>query len=173
MHFHKSILFCALVLSMAASNPMAASCKTAPDTITLNAQGKLFQPFSFNHAKHILAIKECADCHHHTTGTLVLDPNCVRCHVNSSATAVVACRGCHTETPFSPASLADKKANPKRYHLDMMGLKGTLHQSCIGCHTKQAKGPVGCQDCHKCTKAGDAFYSTEVVPKPQAQAKEH
>ena len=155
---------------MSASLPAPASARTAPDSITLNTQGKLYQPFTFNHAKHIIAIKECADCHHHTTGTLVLDQNCVRCHVNSSATAVVACKGCHMENPFSPESLADKKAHPKRYPLDMMGLKGTMHQSCMGCHTKQAKGPVDCLGCHKRTKAGDALYSVEVVPKP-GQAK--
>lgn len=160
MSSNKTLLLGALLLSMSASYPVAASATTVPDSIILNADGKLFQPFCFNHAKHIESIKECSDCHHHTTGTLVLDPNCVRCHKNSSPTAVVACKGCHSSTPFSPEVLAEKRAQQQRYHLDKMGLKGAMHQSCIGCHTKQAAGPVGCQDCHKRSKEGDLFYSS-------------
>jgi len=159
-------------VSMSASNPISASCQSVPDTITLNANGKLYQPFSFNHAKHIQSIKECADCHHHTTGTLVQDPNCVRCHRNSSATAVVACKGCHSSSPFSPETLAEKAANPQRIHLDKMGLKGAMHQGCIGCHAKQS-GPIGCQDCHPRTPAGNALYSAGIVAPKGSHAKKH
>jgi hypothetical protein len=157
----KTLLLAVLALSMSASYPVAASCQPVPDTITLNENGKLFQPFSFNHAKHIQMIKECSDCHHHTTGTLVLDQNCIRCHQNSSPTKVVSCRGCHLAAPFSPEALAEKRADPRRFHLDKIGLKGAMHQNCIGCHQRQAAGPVGCQGCHPRSKAGDAFYNSD------------
>ena len=159
MPYYKPLIFGALLLSMSASYPMAASGISAPDSITLNAEGQLFKPFAFDHAKHIEMIRECADCHHHTTGTLVLDQNCVKCHKNSSATAVVSCRGCHSPAPFSPETLAGQRAEKQRYHLDRSGLKGAMHKSCIGCHAKQGAGPVGCQDCHPRSQAGDAFYS--------------
>lgn len=161
MPSYKPLILGALVLSLSASFPIAASCQSAPDTITLNASGRLFQPFAFNHAKHIQMIRECSDCHHHTTGTLVLDSNCVRCHKNSSPTAVVSCKGCHQRDPFSPDALAEKRANPQRYHQDKIGLKGAMHQGCIGCHKKQGAGPVGCQDCHQRTPAGNAFYNAD------------
>jgi hypothetical protein len=171
MSSYNPLIFGVLLFSMSASYPIAASCQSIPDSITLNANGKLFQPFSFNHAKHIQKIKECSDCHHHTTGTLVLDQNCVRCHKNSSATAVVACKGCHSPTPFSPETLAEKRSEQQRYHQGKMGLKGAMHQSCIGCHSRLAAGPVECQGCHKRSKAGDAFYSSGQKAQKPAHAK--
>lgn len=174
MPSYKPLIFGALLLSLSASFPMAASCISAPDTITLNAGGKLFEPFSFNHAKHIQEIKECSDCHHHTTGTLVQNPKCVKCHQNSSPTAVVSCKGCHSATPFSPETLAEKSAEKQRFHLDKMGLKGAMHQGCIGCHEKQGAGPTGCQDCHQLSQAGKAFYySGKVAVKGAHGAKKH
>lgn len=130
---------------------------SVPDTITLNSQSKLFQPFSFNHAKHIQLTNECSDCHHHTTGTLVQDPNCVRCHRNSGETKEVSCKGCHRSDPFSAAAI--KENDPKIYHDDKPGLKAAMHRNCIGCHEKMM-GPTGCQDCHQRTKEGDAFYNS-------------
>lgn len=173
MPSYKPLMLGALLLSMSASYPMAASCMSAPDSITLNTEGKLFLPFSFDHAKHIQSIKECSDCHHHTTGTLVLDPKCVKCHQNSSPTEVVSCKGCHSSTPFSPQTLAEKRTEKQRYHLDKMGLKGAMHQGCIGCHTKEAAGPVGCEECHPRSKAGEAFYNTDKVGKPSQGARKH
>jgi len=130
---------------------------TVPDTITLNSQSKLYEPFKFDHAKHITLTKECSYCHHHTTGTLEQDSNCVRCHRNSSETKVVSCRGCHQTDSFSAASMKGK--DPKTYHQDKPSLKAAMHRNCIGCHEKM-KGPTGCQDCHKRTKEGDAFYNS-------------
>ncbi|BCS54393.1 hypothetical protein GSbR_40380 [Geobacter sp. SVR] len=137
-----------------------------PDTITLNDKGTLYEPFPFNHAKHVRDAKECSDCHHHTTGTLVEDPNCVRCHRNSGEAKTVTCRGCHSRSPFSVASLKELSSNEKIYHRDKPGLKGAMHQACIGCHSKQAAGPVGCEDCHTRKKAGHALYNSgEFTPK--------
>jgi len=171
MPSYKPFILGALVLSMSASFPMTASCLPAPDVITLNQNGTLYRPFSFNHAKHIEMIKECSDCHHHTTGTLVQDPNCVRCHANSSPTKVVSCKGCHSSQPFSPETLAEKREAKQRYHLDKMGLKGAMHQNCLGCHQKGGAGPTGCQECHPRTADGNAFYNADKPATGGSHAK--
>ena len=160
-----------MVILLLAAVPDTSRGITVPDAVTLNTQSKLFEPFSFNHAKHIQLTKECSYCHHHTTGTLDQDPNCVRCHRNSSETKVVSCRGCHHADPFSAAAIKEK--NPKTYHLDKPSLKAAMHRNCITCHEKM-KGPVGCQDCHKRTKEGDAFYNSGVfAPKSKPAKGEH
>ena len=174
MPHYKHLIFGALSLcAISVSHPSAAPCAPMPDTVTLNENGRLFQPFSFYHANHIALIKECSDCHHHATGTLVLDPNCARCHQNSSAIAVVSCKGCHSSTPFSPETIAATRAKTDRYHLDRLGLKGAMHKSCIGCHSKEGAGPVGCQDCHTRSKEGDAFYSSDRLGAKPASAEGH
>lgn len=143
-----------------------AQAITVPDNISLNSQGKLYEPFQFNHAKHITLTRECSGCHHHTTGTMDEDPNCIRCHRNSSENKVVQCRGCHLADPFSAASLRERNSNPNIYHLDKPGLKGAMHQNCIGCHTKVANAPIGCTGCHKRKTAGDEFFSAgDFAPK--------
>ncbi len=160
----------ALLLALAISPPDCRAT-SVPDTINLDSMVQLFDKVKFDHAKHINLTKDCANCHHHTTGTLIEDSNCVRCHRNSSQTKVVSCRGCHVKEPFSATALKDKDRNT--YHLDKPGLKGAYHQSCIGCHSKMG-GPVGCQDCHKRTKAGDAFYNAgEFTPKPGSGKAAH
>lgn len=146
--------------------PSLVQALSVPDGITLNRKGQLYEPFAFNHARHIQLNRECADCHHHTTGTLVEDPNCIRCHRNSAESTVVRCRGCHPADPFSAAALREKDQVRNRYHLDKPGLKGAMHQSCIGCHRKVAQGPTGCTECHKLRTAGEAFYhSGQFAPK--------
>ncbi len=152
-----------MVILLLAAVPGISRGITVPDTVTLNSQSKLYKPFDFNHAKHIQIMRECSYCHHHTTGTLVQDPNCIRCHRNSSKTKIVSCRGCHLADPFSAAAI--KENNPKNYHNDTPSLKAAMHRNCIDCHEKM-KGPSGCQDCHQRTKEGDAFYNSgEFVPR--------
>ena len=146
-----------LVVLLLAAVPDTSRGITVPDTVTLNSQSKLYESFNFNHAKHIQLTKECSYCHHHTTGTLEQDPNCVRCHRNSSETKVVSCKGCHQADSFSAAAFKEK--DPKSYHLDKPSLKAAMHRNCINCHEKMT-GPTGCQDCHKRTKEGDAFYNS-------------
>jgi hypothetical protein len=158
----------ALVIS-----PADSRAKAAPDTLELDALVNLYGKVHFNHGRHISLIKDCAECHHHTAGTLTQNPNCVRCHKNSGATASVACRGCHFVQPFSAAALRQK--DKKAYHNDIMGLKGAYHQACTGCHQKMAAGPTGCQDCHARNKSGDAFYSAGAYAPPKAggEGKQH
>lgn len=156
-------MIAALLLTMI---PGLAQALSVPDTLPLNSQGALYESFQFDHAKHIILTKECSGCHHHTTGTLVEDPNCIRCHRNSGENKVVQCRGCHQADPFSAAALREKSSSQNNYHLDKPGLKGAMHRNCIGCHTKIASGPVGCTDCHKRKIAGNAFYNSgDFAPK--------
>jgi ribosomal protein L40E len=172
MPSYKPLILGALIMSLSASFPAAGFCNSMPDSVTLNQSGKLFQPFAFNHAKHIELLKECAGCHHHTTGTLVLDSNCVRCHANSSPTKVVSCRGCHSSNPFTPDNLAEKRNDKQRFHVDKIGLKGAMHQNCVGCHSKQG-GPTGCEECHPRTQAGKGFYNTDKHAAPGHHKAEH
>ncbi len=159
------------LIMVAASAPSICLGKNLPDSIALDSLAQLYEKVKFNHAKHISLVKDCAECHHHTTGTLVEDSNCVRCHKNSNETKVVACKGCHTAQPFSAATLREKENNRRLYHQDKPGLKGAYHQNCIGCHAKSG-GPTGCKDCHPLKKAGEAFYNTGDYAPRQAQGTE-
>jgi hypothetical protein len=167
----KEFWFTGLMLLLLVAVPGISRGISVPDTVMLHSESKLYEPFSFNHAKHIELTKECAFCHHHTTGTLVQDSNCLRCHRNSSETKVVSCKGCHQADPFSAAAIKEK--DPKSYHQDKPSLKAAMHRSCIGCHEKM-KGPTGCQDCHQRTKEGDAFYhSGQFAPKHKPAKSGH
>ena len=149
--------------------PADSRAKTTPDALELDALVNLYEKVHFNHSKHIMLVKDCAECHHHTAGTLTQNPNCLKCHKNSGATASVACRSCHFIQPFSAAALRQK--DKTAYHNDIMGLKGAYHQSCTKCHAKMG-GPTGCQDCHTRSKQGDAFYSAGAHAPKQAGVEE-
>lgn len=160
--------FIVLALSVAAPDCRGMN---VPDTITLDSLVKHYDKVVFNHAGHIKNLKDCAVCHHHTTGTLLEDENCVKCHRNSNEYKIVSCKGCHAKEPFTSASLREK--DKKIYHRDKPGLKGAYHKSCLGCHNNMG-GPTGCQDCHKRTKEGDAFYNSgSFAPKKQAKSSGH
>jgi len=159
-----------LMMALVAAPP-DGTAKPVPDSIKLDALENLYDSVKFNHSKHIMLVKDCAECHHHTTGTLVEDKNCVRCHKNSGATTTVACRGCHILQPFSAQAMREKNKNA--YHSDKPGLKGAYHQNCMGCHAKTG-GPTGCQDCHPLKKTGEAFYNTGgYAPKQTADKGKH
>jgi hypothetical protein len=159
------------VLAMTMS-PAGTRAQNIPDSIELGSLANNYDKVTFNHAKHIEIVMDCAECHHHTTGTLAQNPNCVRCHKNSGATANVACRSCHLAQPFSAAALREKSKTA--YHNDIPGLKGAYHLSCSGCHQKMG-GPTGCQDCHKRNKKGDAFFNSGAYapPKASGEGKKH
>ena len=148
--------------------PAVSRAKGTPDSINLDALVKLYDKVQFDHAKHIMRVKDCAECHHHTTGTLVGDANCAQCHKNSGATKVVACRGCHSVQTFSAAALREKSKNA--YHQNKLSLKGAYHQNCVGCHSKTG-GPTGCEDCHALNKAGEAFYRAGEYAPPKIAGK--
>jgi hypothetical protein len=55
-----------------------------------------------------------------------------------------------------------------------MGIKGALHESCIGCHAKKGAGPTGCQECHPRTDQGAAFYNSgKYAPPPGKKSEKH
>jgi hypothetical protein len=127
----------------------------APQEVTIDGLSQLYGPVAFDHAMHT-EIARCADCHHHTTGAGITNPNCVRCHAVSPETDDVSCSGCHEADRFNAAYLK-KLDDPKLYHIDKPGLKAAYHLNCVGCH-QTVGGPVGCQDCHTMTDAGEQMF---------------
>ena len=168
MYAVRSIFIAGGIMLALALFPLSTWAQNIPDSIELGSLANLYEKVTFNHSNHIAMIKDCAECHHHTTGTLVQNTDCVRCHKNSGATANVACKSCHLAQPFSAVALSEK--NKTAYHNDILGLKGAYHMSCTGCHSKMG-GPTGCQDCHKRNKAGDAFFSAGAFAPPKAQGE--
>lgn len=153
-NFTAAFLACALLAAVTASGS-----QEIPDTITLSSLGNLYQPVRFNHAGHIVALKDCGTCHHHTVGTPSSDRNCGRCHKSIEAQRVFDCKKCHAATPFTAANVNARMADPQRYHRDTPGLKAAYHLSCSGCH-EEMSGPTGCTDCHALTDQGKAVYRT-------------
>jgi hypothetical protein len=135
----------------------AMDAMDAPDTVEIDSLSQLFEPVTFNHAMHLDVADSCATCHHHTTGTPVKDPNCVRCHANSGPADTVACRDCHAAKRFEADYLNKLDEDNKIYHVDKVGLKAAYHIRCLNCH-KEMGAPEGCEDCHARTEAGDQFY---------------
>ena len=158
------------VMVALAAGPSVCQGTNLPDVISLDSLVKLYDKVEFNHGEHIKLLKDCAGCHHHTTGNLVEDPNCVRCHKNSSETSIVACKGCHAAQPFLAEGLNKKHADNKLYHQDKPGLKGAYHLNCMGCHAKMG-GPTGCRDCHAMNRTGEALYSTGSFAPKRIQGK--
>jgi len=58
---------------------------------------------------------------------------CAACHHKDKAGAERKCSKCH----------GDKTEGKK------LSLKEAFHTQCKGCHQKEKKGPVKCDDCHK------------------------
>ncbi|HID02113.1 MAG TPA: class III cytochrome C [Desulfobacterales bacterium] len=139
----------ALVLSMDAAD--------APETVSIDVMSKLYDPVEFNHEMHV-DYASCQECHHQTTGDIVNDPNCARCHHNHDENDVVSCSECHVADRFNEDYLKTLE-DPKLYHIDKPGLKGAYHLNCIGCH-EITSGPTGCVECHAMTEAGEKMFNT-------------
>lgn len=127
----------------------------APKTVEINSLARLYSGVDFNHTMHT-EIATCVQCHHHTTGGEVTNPNCIRCHAKSGEADTVSCRECHSSDRFSKEDL-HKRDNPLLYHIDKPGLKGAYHLNCLICHQKMG-GPTGCQDCHTMTETGEKIF---------------
>lgn len=153
------------------SIPLAAAgmASEGPDTVELDSLANYYEPVTFDHAMHSEVAGSCADCHHHTTGDAPTNPTCARCHEAGSEASAIACRDCHSANPFSAENLKTIDDNPQLYHTGKPGLKGALHQKCMGCHQEMG-APTGCQDCHVRTDAGDAFFHAgPYAPAPKAE----
>lgn len=143
-------LFCCLV---------AVSCYASdffPEIIEMNMLAELYEGVVFDHDLHVMVSEGCAVCHHHTTGTEVIDAYCATCHTNEEPLQTVSCQDCHSPESVTAKSLREQET-VYRYHADKPDLKAAYHLSCLGCHAEYG-APVGCQDCHARTEAGDAFF---------------
>lgn len=129
----------------------------APESVEINSLANLYSAVEFDHAAHV-AMAECSDCHHHTTGTGPAAPTCARCHSGTEVGDTVSCRECHATEPFIRENL-EEMDNPEIFHVDKPGLKGAYHINCLGCHQEVA-GPTGCQDCHQMTEAGEKRFNS-------------
>jgi len=148
--------FQALVVLTICMVPVTLPAMETPASVDLNLEGEYFSTVLFDHSFHE-EVGDCDACHHHATGGGTSDRNCMECHADSPARQSVACSDCHAKQPFSAETLQAKSTNTYQYHVDTPGLKGALHQNCLGCH-KEQDGPVGCQDCHERTPNGDSLY---------------
>ena len=157
MNTDRRFLIGGLLMIVSLLMPIKSGGQSTPEKLMLDSLVQNYEGVSFDHAKHVGLSKDCAVCHHHTTGTSVENANCVRCHKNSGATVVASCRGCHAAQPFSAETIKANRQNPLTYHRDKIGLRGAYHQSCRGCHV-EVGGPTGCQDCHPRKKVGDVLF---------------
>jgi hypothetical protein len=138
----------------------------APDTVTIDAMAKLYEPVKFSHKRHT-KLARCNDCHHFTTGHQDMDPNCIRCHAHSPEASTVSCKGCHSKKQFYPEQVIAAE-NPNLYHIDKPGLKGAYHLNCVPCHVEK-NAPSDCTGCHALTDAGKRFF--DINDKAQGNAK--
>lgn len=154
----------------AAHNSTAGEVMEGPDSVDLDSLAELYGPVTFDHAMHTEAAEgKCAACHHHSTGTPVEDPLCVRCHATSGATDSVACQECHVAKRFEADYIQRLGEDKNLYHADKVGLKAAYHLRCMGCH-EESGAPTGCQDCHTRNDAGDKFFHAgNYAPPPEAR----
>ena len=140
-----------------------------PDEIEIDSLANLYEAVVFDHAMHVDATENCSECHHHTTGTGVLNEYCAKCHEGNIEMDSVSCQDCHSADPVSSENLHTPSSDYV-YHDDKPKLKAAYHLKCLGCHN-EVDGPTGCEDCHAKTEAGEKFYhSGEFAPKEDAHS---
>lgn len=160
-----------LLLAIPLTMCLAMDASDAPDTVEIDTLVNYFEKVEFPHELHVdITEGDCAACHHHTTGTPVTDPNCIRCHANSGEQDLVACKDCHPTERFSRDYITSLE-KPLLYHINKPGLKGIYHLNCRNCHVEM-DGPVGCEDCHTMTDEGQKLYRTGKY-MPQGHGKKH
>ena len=145
------------IVLLAPAGGLAMTADDAPESVDIDSMSKLYGAVAFDHAAHV-AMAECADCHHHTTGTGIATPTCARCHDGKTEGDTVSCSDCHAAEPFVRENLI-KLEDPEIFHMDKPGLKGAYHLNCISCH-QEVDGPTGCQDCHEMTEDGEKRFNT-------------
>ncbi|MDX2479244.1 MAG: cytochrome c3 family protein [Desulfuromusa sp.] len=159
-----------LLLLMTVFLSMSVYAMDAPDSVTIDAIAKYYEPVEFDHAMHTDLAEDCSVCHHHSTGTGTTDLYCSKCHSQYEELVKVSCQDCHAADSFS-AEAINRQGQKDLFHSDMIGLKGAYHQNCLGCH-QEMDGPVGCEDCHAKTDEGEKlFNSGKYAPEPTAHAE--
>ncbi len=132
----------ALVVGVSSAGAAAAEGKL-PKDVSLGSLSKVYEPVPFNHAQHVSAAGNCADCHHQHGSVTV--QACVECHRvgpavftgNVDVAKFKACGDCH--------GASDKPGLP--------GLKTAYHTACFKCHKQDVGSGVknleGCTEmCH-------------------------
>ena len=140
--FIKGLVICCL---LAGSSPWLYGME-GPESVDLDSIVNLYGPVSFDHDMHT-GVARCASCHHHTTGDVSEEEECLRCHAQSEPTDEVACSSCHAANSGGARLIADESAAGWVFHLERTGLKRVYHVKCLGCHM-ETSAPVGCEDCH-------------------------
>lgn len=136
-----------------------------PEEIELGVLANLYDPVMFDHAMHVDVAEDCSVCHHHTTGSAPVNSYCLKCHPGGSDMDMVACQDCHASPAADQSAL--RMSAEYVFHDDQPNLKAAYHLNCLGCH-REVGGPVGCEDCHAKTEAGNRFYhSGEFAPATQ------
>jgi len=156
----------ALVLFIALPGARSAE---PPDAVEIAPLAEYYGPVAFDHEMHTDLAESCATCHHHTAGVPPKEGACASCHDAPLASGPTACRGCHVPLPFSTAEVGLRPDGQKRYHIDVPGLKGAYHLSCMGCHEEMG-GPTRCEECHDRTEKGDALMSADVANRARTDA---
>lgn len=159
------------IIGLAAAAVLAISppLVSAADGLLIDSLSELYQGVDFDHDMHIEVLEEdCSQCHHHTVGVATKNPACVSCHRQAVEVEDPTCGSCHAAEPFTAAEMSRTEGIPHINHRIKPGLKAAYHLNCMGCH-QQMGGPVGCQDCHAMTDAGEKYYHTGAhAPKPGA-----
>ena len=127
-----------------------------PAFVIINYLTGLYSPVTFDHQLHA-DYASCSECHHHTTGLLPSRPGCAACHKTGKKAGPVACRSCHQQAQ-DRTEIKLSTTSGSLYHIDIPGLVGAYHLSCIDCHEIIGSGPTQCNDCHTLTERGKQFY---------------
>ncbi|MBN2809764.1 MAG: cytochrome c3 family protein [Deltaproteobacteria bacterium] len=141
--------------------PAFGTVDEPPASVSIGSLSHLYSEVVFDHDLHLSVTDDCSVCHHHRFGKGVKEERCARCHSESQGTFSARCSDCHVEKPFSVEHIMMMEADPKRYHIDMTGLKGAYHLKCYNCHAAMG-APSECGDCHARSDAGDRFYHSGI-----------
>jgi hypothetical protein len=112
------IMALGIAAALCSTLAMADDTDNPPDNVKLDKLQNLYKPTNFDHKVHLDVAEKCETCHH-----------------KKGQSKSMACSGCH-KVPF------DLEA------LHVVGLKGALHQQCMGCHKKNDVADT-CTSCHE------------------------
>jgi hypothetical protein len=113
-----SIIIIGIAAALCSPLALAGDSEDPPDKVKLDKLENLYKPTDFDHKAHVDVAEKCETCHH-----------------KKDESESQACSGCH-KIPF------DLKA------LHVVGLKGALHEQCMGCHKENDVADT-CTSCHE------------------------
>jgi len=130
------------------------------DDPLLNEKQDVYAPVRFMHRAHAARRGDCTVCHHRTPRGANDRVGVPLASQDLERATPAKCQQCHAQ-PLE----ADNPLRP--------GLTGALHQRCIGCHSAQQRGPVGCRECHRPHVPDHAaLVQLPVNPRPQDVTRE-